>query len=165
MGDALQRFHNRQLERWDVVRKRYAELANVKVKELDELKVQYNPARIVSTGANIEKSALMKRRCFLCRENRPEEQFSKQIKIDKEASYELLVNPFPILPEHFTIPLTAHTPQAIYRNFGTIRQLLRRYSRIMVFYNGPLCGASAPDHLHFQAGTSGIVIEDRKSVV
>ena len=157
MGDALQRFHNRQLERWDVVRKRYAELANVKVKELDELKVQYNPARIVSTGANIEKSALMKRRCFLCRENRPEEQFSKQIKIDKEASYELLVNPFPILPEHFTIPLTAHTPQAIYRNFGTIRQLLRCYSRIMVFYNGPLCGASAPDHLHFQAGTSGVV--------
>ena len=157
MGDALQRFFNRQLERWDAVRKRYAELANVKVKELDELKVQYNPARIVSTGANIDQAALKMRRCFLCKENRPEEQFSKQIKIDKDTTYELLVNPFPILPEHFTIPLTEHEPQSIYRHFGSIRQLLRRYSRIMVFYNGPLCGASAPDHMHFQAGTSGIV--------
>ena len=157
VGDALQRFHNRQLEVWDATRKRYEELANVKVRELDELKAQFNPARIVSTGANIEKSALMKRRCFLCRENRPEEQFSKQIKIDNDATYELLVNPFPILPEHFTIPLVSHEPQSIYKHFGTIRQLLRRYSRIMVFYNGPLCGASAPDHMHFQAGTSGIV--------
>jgi glycosyltransferase involved in cell wall biosynthesis len=136
MGDALQRFHNRQLEVWDATRKRYAELADVKVRELEELKVQFNPARIVSTGANIEKSALMKRRCFLCKENRPEEQFSKQIKIDNDATYELLVNPFPILPEHFTIPLVSHEPQSIYKHFGTIRQLLRRYSRIMVFYNG-----------------------------
>ena len=157
LGDALQRFLNRQLERWEAARKRYSELEGVKVKELEDLKVQYNPARIVSTGANIEKSALIKRPCFLCPENRPEEQFTKRMKLGKDSSFELLVNPYPILPEHFTIPLTTHSPQSIYSNFGVMHQLLRQHSRIMVFYNGPKCGASAPDHMHFQAGTSGVV--------
>ena len=157
-GDSLQRFFNRQIELWDEVRQRYSDLQNVKTKEVGELRLQFNPARIVSTGASIDKATLAKRPCFLCKANRPDEQFSKPLYTKNgEQDFEILVNPFPILPQHFTIPLTKHEPQAIYAHFSAIRQLLHQHPTLMAFYNGPLCGASAPDHLHLQAGTSGIV--------
>ena len=156
--DSVQRFFIRQLERWDEVRQRYSDLQHVLTRQVGELKVQYNPARMVSTGASIDKAALAKRPCFLCRHNRPEEQMSKPlIYRNEEQEMELLVNPFPILPEHFTIPSLKHEPQAILNRFQEIHNLLRNHSKLMVFYNGPQCGASAPDHMHLQAGTSGIV--------
>ena len=117
------------------------------------MKVQWNPARIVSTGAKIDKKTLGDRPCFLCDKNRPKEQISKQI----DERFLLLVNPFPILPVHFTIPARKHQPQSIYKNYGEMHRFLSLHSELMVFYNGPKCGASAPDHLHFQAGTSGIL--------
>ena len=151
---SISRFFNRQLEMWEDARHRFRDLKHVEVRQLsDQLKVQFNPARIVSTGAKIDKHTLGERPCFLCERNRPKEQMTKQI----DDHFQLLVNPFPILPIHFTIPATKHQPQSIYRHYGEMHRLLSLHSELMVFYNGPKCGASAPDHLHFQAGTSGVL--------
>ena len=151
---SISRFFNRQLEMWKDARHRFRDLKHIEVRQLsDQLKVQFNPARIVSTGAKIDKRTLSERPCFLCERNRPKEQMTKQI----DDHFQLLVNPFPILPVHFTIAATKHQPQSIYRHYGEIHKFLSLYSELMVFYNGPKCGASAPDHLHFQAGTSGVL--------
>ena len=157
VDSSLQRFFNRQLETWDEARKHFRDLQNVVVRELTGgdtvLKVQFNPARIVSTGAKIDKASIAKRPCFLCECNRPKEQMTKHI----DSNFSLLVNPNPILPTHFTIPLRSHKRQEVYANYGEIYRLLNLFPEFMVFYNGPKCGASAPDHQHFQAGTSGIL--------
>ena len=151
---SISRFFNRQLEKWDDARHRFRDLKHVETKKLsEEVRLQFNPARIMSTGAKIDKKTLGERPCFLCDKNRPKEQMSQQI----DERFHLLVNPFPILPVHFTIPARKHQPQAIYKNYGEMHRFLSLHSELMVFYNGPKCGASAPDHLHFQAGTSGIL--------
>ena len=154
---ALQRFFNRQLEKWEAARQRYQDLRSVQTRELavgaSSIQVQWNPARMVSTGASIDKKAIEARPCFLCEQNRPKEQIKKEV----DGQYELLVNPFPILPQHFTIPAVKHQPQRILESYGEIHKLLEVYPEMMVFYNGPQCGASAPDHAHFQAGTSGVL--------
>ena len=156
MNDSpLQRFFNRQLEKWDDARNRYHELRNVRTRELamgaSSIQVQWNPARMVSTGASIDKKAIAERPCFLCEANRPKEQTKKSV----DNHFDLLVNPYPILPTHFTIPSVKHEPQRIRDIYGEIHKLLDEYPELMVFYNGPKCGASAPDHAHLQAGTSG----------
>lgn len=151
---SISRFFNRQLEVWTDARHRFRDLKHVETRQFsDQLKLQWNPARIVSTGAKIDKKTLGERPCFLCDKNRPKEQMSKQI----DEKFHLLVNPFPILPVHFTIPARKHQPQLIYKNYGEIHRFISLHSDLMVFYNGPKCGASAPDHLHFQAGTNGIL--------
>ena len=151
---SISRFFNRQLEKWTDARHRFRDLKHVETQQLSEqVKLQWNPARIVSTGAKIDKKTLGERPCFLCDKNRPKEQMAKQI----DDKFQLLVNPFPILPIHFTIPARKHQPQLIYKNYGEMHRFLSLHSELMVFYNGPKCGASAPDHLHFQAGTSGIL--------
>jgi len=119
--------------------------------------VQWNPARMVSTGANISKQAIEKRPCFLCYSNRPAEQHALPIL----GQYQLLVNPFPILPKHFTIPSRKHTPQLIKGRFQDLFKIAQQMPDYMVFYNGPLCGASCPDHMHLQAGTRGIAPLER----
>ena len=151
---SISRFFNRQLEVWTDARHRFRDLKHVETRQFsDQMKLQWNPARIVSTGAKIDKKTLGERPCFLCDKNRPKEQMSKQI----DEKFHLLVNPFPILPVHFTIPARKHQPQLIYKNYGEMHRFISLYSDLMVFYNGPKCGASAPDHLHFQAGTNGIL--------
>ena len=154
---SLDRFFDRQLRLWPETRERYRELSHVETRELNvgtsTFEVQFNPARIRSTGATITKEAVAARPCFLCRKNRPQEQLTKVQDVD----YELLVNPYPILPMHFTIPARRHHTQQIRGMYGEMIQLLNHYPELMVFYNGPLCGASAPDHAHLQAGTSGIL--------
>lgn len=151
---SISRFFNRQLEVWTDARHRFRDLKHVETRQFsDQLKLQWNPARIVSTGAKIDKKTLGERPCFLCDKNRPKEQMSKQI----DEKFHLLVNPFPILPVHFTIPVRKHQPQLIYKNYGEMHRFISLHSDLMVFYNGPKCGASAPDHLHFQAGTNGIL--------
>ena len=153
----LQRFFNRQLEKWEAARQRYHDLRASKTRELvvgsSSIQVQWNPARMVSTGAKMDKKTIAERPCFLCEQNRPKEQIKKDI----DGQYELLVNPFPILPQHFTIPSLKHQPQRILNSYGEIHKLLEEYPEMMVFYNGPQCGASAPDHAHFQAGTCGVL--------
>ena len=159
---AIDRFFDRQMKLWADTRRRYRELEHVEIRELApqnaeqatfDLKVQYNPARIGSTAANISKKALAERPCFLCAKNRPQQQMMKTL----DGNYELLVNPFPILPMHFTIPVRRHRPQQIRPMFDEMMQLLDKYPELTVFYNGPRCGASAPDHAHLQAGSTGVL--------
>ena len=148
----LQRYFDRQIELWDDVRQRYRELSNVKTRELNigtsTVVLQWNPARVVSTGAKIDRQSVSERPCFLCAQNRPQQQLKRTI----DGRWELLVNPFPILPMHFTLPTLKHTPQAIKGMYGEIYRLLTDYPELVVLYNGPKCGASAPDHAHLQAG-------------
>ena len=166
--EATERFVERQLALWDDARQRYKDLNKVQTRELEAdsftLCLQFNPARIVSTGAKIDKQTIGERPCFLCEKNRPEVQIEKPLShLSPLAShsYGLLLNPFPILPVHFTIPSVKHEPQRIAEHAGTIWQLLEQYPHLTVFYNGPMCGASAPDHLHFQAG-AGVVLPLQK---
>ena len=153
----LQRIFDRQLETWADVRQRYRELNSIKTRELNigasTVVLQWNPARIGSTGAKIDSQSLSERPCFLCAKNRPKEQLKRVV----DGKWELLVNPFPILPMHFTLPTMKHQPQAIKDMYGEIYRLLASYPELMVFYNGPKCGASAPDHAHLQAGVPGVL--------
>ncbi|MBR5441103.1 MAG: DUF4922 domain-containing protein, partial [Prevotella sp.] len=150
----IREFFNEQLAQWPEARQRYEDLAKVQTRDLQSLRVQWNPARMVSTGAKIDAKSLEKRPCFLCSANRPQAQFSEPLEDATNGDrYELLVNPFPILPMHFTIPLNAHESQRIDGHYAMIHQLTAKFPELTVFYNGPRCGASAPDHLHLQAGT------------
>ncbi len=157
MTHNLQSFFDFQLEQWDEVRQRYRWLHDVQVKNLNcdslQIQAQYNPARIGSSSAKIDAKSLAERPCFLCNENRPSVQIAQPI----DDRFSLLVNPYPILPMHFTIVHNQHTPQSIWTNYDEIFTLLTAYPEITVFYNGPKCGASAPDHAHLQAGTSDIL--------
>ncbi len=142
-----------QKENWELVGKNFNNLEQVKIKYFNiegyELKVQFNPSRIVSSSAKIDKKSLKKRACFLCAENLPAEQKGIKYKND----YIILVNPFPIFTEHLTIPKLEHVPQSIENSFEDLLMLsFDLKDNFFVFYNGPKCGASAPDHLHFQAG-------------
>ena len=123
-------------------------------RNLGMLAVQLNPRRIVSTGAKIDTKSLAERPCFLCRENRPAGQPYEEWTPSSGRLYELLFNPFPILPNHRTIPTRAHEPQTMdAERLQDMKELAERLPwPNVVFYNGPHCGASAPDHAHFQAG-------------
>ena len=150
----LSRYFNRQLRQWTETCQRYRQLTRVETRELmaDAFTfiAQYNPARIRSTGADISREALAGRPCFLCAHNRPSEQLSKPL----AGGYELLVNPYPILPMHFTIPSVRHQPQQVRSMYGEMLRLVAAYPELTVFYNGPLCGASAPDHAHLQGAVA-----------
>ena len=141
-------FFGRQLAQWPEAAKRFEALENVKTRKLDcGITLQHNPARIVSTAANVDKTSIEKRLCFLCAGNRP----VTQIKTDVLFDIEVLVNPFPILPGHLTLPLKGHTPQQIDALYWDMLTLARDWQGMAVFYNGAKCGASAPDHAHLQA--------------
>ncbi len=157
-------FFDKQLRLWQDARKRYDDLRSVELRDICVestgliLRAQFNPARIVSTGAKIDKATITSRPCFLCRKNRPEQQIMQPLATCGNADeLELLVNPFPILPMHFTIPAVQHQPQLIRHSYMQMYQFLCQCPDLMVFYNGPKCGASCPDHMHLQAGTSGVV--------
>ena len=149
-------FFHQQLESWQEIKERFSELDSVETKELSigesSLAVQFNPCRIVSTGAKIDKQTIKARQCFLCKENRPSEQISLPI----EGKFQILVNPFPILPQHLTIPMRHHLPQTFSLLRNVMNQIAWKLEDAVVFYNGPRCGASAPDHAHLQAGGKGI---------
>jgi len=153
----LTRFFQRQLQTWDEVRDRYHDLETVETRDLEAddltLMVQWNPARIRSTGAKTDARSISERPCFLCRENRPEQQMHRVV----EGKYELLVNPFPILPVHFTLPTLKHLPQRILPMYADMLRLAQRNVDLTLLYNGPHCGASAPDHAHLQAVSSGLL--------
>lgn len=150
-----------QLSIWKEARKRYEQLADVAVVRFDidgyRLMAQYNPARIVSTGAKVDVETIKRRPCFLCETNRPAEQISNPLL----KKYYLLLNPNPILPKHFTIPLRHHRRQQILGYYEDMMEIALQLSELFVFYNGPQCGASAPDHMHFQAGSRGVVPLER----
>jgi len=141
-----------QKKSWQLACENYAGLKTVLTKSFSfgdfEVKVQFNPARIVSSGAKVDAKTIAGRKCFLCSENRPAEQKSVEF-----GDYEVLVNPFPIFPAHFTIPHKTHIIQQIKPYYADMLALAEAMDDYLIFYNGPQCGASAPDHLHFQAGT------------
>jgi len=143
----------RQLTKWDAVIKNYGYLANVttRVVELGDSSIvlQYNPERLKSSSADIDDASLKARPCFLCDKNQPEEQET----VMWEGRYKMQVNPYPIFSRHLTISALEHSPQRIDGRITDMMHLAKDLPGYVVFYNGPRCGASAPDHMHFQAGS------------
>lgn len=129
----------------------------IRVKEVEvngcHYKVQFNPARIVSSAAKVDPKSIQERKCFLC----PDNLLPGQKGLPFGERYQILENPFPIFPRHLTIPELEHTAQRILPRFGDMLDLAQRLDEYIVFYNGPRCGASAPDHAHFQAGNKGFL--------
>jgi ATP adenylyltransferase/5',5'''-P-1,P-4-tetraphosphate phosphorylase II len=146
-----------QLNDWGLARTNYEALKNVRTKEFRFdgfiIRVQFNPARILSSAAKVDAKSIQERKCFLCPDNLPKEQEG----IPFGNDYQILVNPFPIFPEHFTIPAYEHAGQLILNRYGDMLDLAKSLDKYTVFYNGPGCGASAPDHAHFQAGIKGFL--------
>jgi len=118
-----------------------------------EIRAQFNPERMRSSVAEVDKKSIAARKCFLCSENRPAEQDA----IAFGDQFLILVNPFPIFKTHFTISCNSHIDQRFIPNVQSLFELARAMEGFTVFYNGPECGASAPDHLHFQAGENGFM--------
>ena len=147
-GDGLKAFFDGQLAQWPDAAGRYAALDDVELRELGNgITLQYNPARAVSSAAKVDKESIAARKCFLCAGNRPGEQITE----NAMGSLELLVNPFPILPCHFTLPVKEHSPQMLLPMYADMLHLAHKWQGMTLFYNGALCGASAPDHAHLQA--------------
>lgn len=148
-------FTNDQLSCWPLARDNYRALKNVRTRTLSagglEVSLQFNPARIVSTGADVSRESISRRKCFLCRDNRPGEQIKMKFDGRKGRRYDILVNPYPIFPEHLVIAMDRHCDQSIWKRYVDMLDLSRLYRGYTFMYNGPECGASAPDHHHFQA--------------
>lgn len=146
-----------QLEEWPLAKSNFEALNGVETKEFRFdgfiVRVQFNPARIQSSAAKVDTKSIQERKCFLCPANLPAEQRG----IPFGDQYQVLVNPFPIFPEHFTIPTYEHTDQLILNRYGDMLDLAQALDDYTIFYNGPKCGASAPDHAHFQAGIKGFL--------
>ena len=153
----LDAFFNEQLTTWKDAARRYEELeTHVLRRPLDAesgLLAQCNPARIHSATARVANGSVEARPCFLCPENRPAEQTALPL----PCELQLLVNPFPILPHHFTLIARQHRPQRFSLFAQCIVGLAAQWDDYVVFYNGPRCGASAPDHAHLQAGQAQYV--------
>lgn len=153
-------FFKQQLAHWELARTNHEALDHIQTRRIqlgdNVVFIQFNPARAVSTCAKLDQASIAKRPCFLCLENKPAEQDSLRIELDEP--FDLRINPYPILPNHLTISSERHQPQTLAGK--TERQLPGRLVEWLnehfapgyaVFYNGAKCGASAPDHFHFQA--------------
>lgn len=158
LADKASTLLKQQYETWELLQKNYADLEKVEIRNLEfdgfDIKVQFNPGRIISSSAKVDKNSIANRKCFLCMENLPPDQRG----ILFGAEYLLLCNPFPIFPRHFTIPKLDHLPQQISGNLTDGLELSKELGKYYtVFYNGPKCGASAPDHMHYQAGNKSFM--------
>ena len=150
-------FFHEQLSEWSLARQNYEALSKVRTKEFSfgdfSIRVQFNPARIVSSAAKVDAKSIQERKCFLCPSNLPPEQRGLPIC----GNYQILVNPFPIFPVHLTIPDIAHIEQLIFDRYEDMLDIAAELNDFVIFYNGAKCGASAPDHIHFQAGNKGFL--------
>ena len=157
MDNRFQNFLTEQNHTWKLSANNYSGLHHVEEQTFFfdgfRIKLQFNPERMRSSAAKVDKKSIEARKCFLCTENRPEEQNS----LDLGNNFLLLVNPFPIFRNHFTIPCVWHTPQRLIGNLEALFEIARQMEGYSLFYNGPESGASAPDHLHFQAGENGFM--------
>jgi hypothetical protein len=146
-----------QFREWSLARDNYRQLDEVRVRKVSfngyDITVQYNPGRITSSAAKVDARSIEARPCFLCEKNRPPEQRG----ISFGGWYIILINPFPIFRRHLTIVSESHTPQRISGSFHEMLGMAEALPGYVIFYNGPQCGASAPDHLHFQAGNRGFL--------
>jgi ATP adenylyltransferase/5',5'''-P-1,P-4-tetraphosphate phosphorylase II len=168
-SESVNELFSSQLRDWELARVNYSLLSKVKTRELDfggfRILVQFNPERIRSSVAKVDTKSIEARPCFLCGKNRPFQQ--QGVSFEKDMT--ILVNPFPVFAKHLTIPSELHIDQRIGNNFGIMLNLAEAIPDYIIFYNGPQCGASAPDHLHFQAGNKGFLpvennFADRKFV-
>lgn len=150
-------FFTSQLTGWELAKINYDLLSKVRTRNLDfgnfVARIQFNPGRLRSSEAKVDAKSVEARPCFLCKSNRPPQQ--KDLFFSDK--YTILVNPFPIFSRHLTIPSLHHTDQRIKDNFEDMLTLAEALPDFVIFYNGPECGASAPDHLHFQAGNRGFM--------
>lgn len=159
----LEELFKEQMQVWQQASDNYAALERVESKEVIvngfPFRVQFNPARIVSSAAKVDSKSITERRCFLCAQNRPAVQkgITYECEGNPQFRYTVLINPFPIFPKHLTIPLEDHTPQLIGGRVRPMLKLAKILDHYTLFYNGPKCGASAPDHFHFQAGNKGFL--------
>jgi ATP adenylyltransferase/5',5'''-P-1,P-4-tetraphosphate phosphorylase II len=155
--DSITDLFTSQLSDWPLAKLNYSQLEKVRTRELDfgtfKIFVQFNPERIRSSAAKVDDKSIGERPCFLCSKNRPAEQQGLVF----EKRFTILVNPFPIFERHLTVPSELHTDQRIGNNFDSLLSLSKAMPLYTVFYNGPQCGASAPDHFHFQAGNNGFM--------
>jgi hypothetical protein len=146
-----------QLRDWELANINYGLLTKVKTREVDfggfRISVQFNPERMRSSVAKVDAKSIEARPCFLCSKNRP----AIQVGVSFEKDLTMLVNPFPIFTRHLTIPSEQHVDQRILPNFPALLTLAEAMPDFVTFYNGPQCGASAPDHFHFQAGNKGFL--------
>lgn len=159
--DSIHKFVGDQLSRWPLACGNFRELKNVRLKDMDAggltVKLQFNPARMISSAAKLSKADIAKRKCFLCRENRPPEQIMLKFEGRKGKKYHILVNPYPIFPDHLVVAASGHVDQSILYRYVDMLDLARKYDDYTFFYNGPHSGASAPDHHHFQAAPDGLM--------
>ena len=155
--NGIDEFIGLQLKNWDMARKHYDGLRQVMLKTFTfenlAIQAQFNPHRIISSSAKVDAASISKRPCFLCTDNRPAQQEALAFGED----FVILVNPYPVFNKHLTIPSVEHCPQEIGSRIGMMLRLTEYLKNFTVFYNGPRCGASAPDHFHFQAIARGIL--------
>ncbi|MCE2617430.1 DUF4922 domain-containing protein [Phocaeicola oris] len=148
----LEKSINKQIKMWTLAKSNHDNLKDVSVDEIKvdgiPMMIQFNPARMVSTGAKVDKKSIEKRPCFLCESNRPPQQ---QV-LNTMDGLDILINPYPILPGHLTIAEQKHIPQ---KTIDPVEDFIKLFVLIpdtyAIFYNGAKCGASAPDHMHYQA--------------
>jgi ATP adenylyltransferase/5',5'''-P-1,P-4-tetraphosphate phosphorylase II len=156
-AEILAEFTESQIQAWPLAAANFKGLEKVEEKSFQfdgfQIRAQFNPERMRSSVAEVDKQTIAARKCFLCRENRPPEQDGIAFGDD----FLILVNPFPIFKNHFTISCNRHSDQRFIPNVKTWLELTEAMEGFTVFYNGPECGASAPDHLHFQAGESSFI--------
>lgn len=154
-SSVINRLITRQLRDWDEAGRNYTALSNAITRTLQlgesTITLQFNPERRHSSAAAIDKKSLARRKCFLCSENQP----TKQKAVLWGERYKIQVNPYPIFSRHLTIADLHHVPQRLAGRVGDMLHLAKSLPEFVVFYNGPQCGASAPDHMHFQAGAKG----------
>jgi len=157
---------------WPLLRDAYAAQDSAQIREISangfSVKLQFNPRRIISSAAAVDPASISRRPCFLCVENLPEAQKG----ILYRQTYLILCNPAPIFSQHYVVSNRRHIPQSIEKNMDAFLLLAKDFgSGLSVFYNGPRCGASAPDHLHFHAVPSDMmpiekeIREDRNRIL
>lgn len=159
--DPIGKFIKDQLSVWPMAAENYRDLKKVSVKELEtgglKVSVQYNPCRKVSSEAALDSRSISERPCFLCPENRPAQQTNIEFEGRKGRKYRITLNPYPIFPSHLVVSSFEHIPQSIWRRYPDLLDFVRENRDFLGFYNGPQGGASAPDHMHFQACPSGLL--------
>lgn len=153
----LNEFAEAQKQSWPLAKANYEGLKLVEVNQFlfdgFQIKVQFNPERMRSSSAKVDKVSIAERKCFLCNENRPLEQQALAF----GDQFLILLNPYPIFQTHFTITSNTHIAQQFIDNTQSMLELAAAMEGFTILYNGPESGASAPDHLHFQAGESDLL--------
>lgn len=156
-SDRINDLFSSQLRDWELARVNYGQLAGVSTRKINfgsfDVFIQFNPGRIRSSAAKVDARSIEERPCFLCELNRPAEQKG----VSFEGGLTILVNPYPIFERHLTIASELHKDQRIASNLLLMLSLAEALPTYTIFYNGPQCGASAPDHFHFQAGSRGFI--------